>query len=281
MSHGFDVYLRKCVERGQPIFPEKFCVGPDPEKKKTDLDQLRISQGSFHFSAQMNNDPVDEDAVEFKRHWIRRYEGEPPPGDDYLFVDPAFTLKQTNDFSGLIVSRVTTDNLVYVMEALKLKVDANGLISEIFRLHRLYPKIIKTLVESVAAQVMLLTLLRAEMIKQNKFFSIEEYLTSNKEKKAVRIRGLVPRYASGGILHRQGLLELEAELLEFPRNTHDDLIDALSQGTTIWKPPSKAHDHSEKVGTFDWWKRNHLKREPLGVMQIGGGLFRDLFPYAK
>ena len=191
-----------------------------------------------------------------------------------FFVDPAFTLKQTNDFAGLIVTRITSEGIIYILEALKLKVDPHDLINEIFRIHVLYPKIVKTFIETTAAQIMLATLLRKEMIKRGKFFTIEEYVPSTREKKATRIRGLIPYYAAGAIVHRMGLNDLENELLEFPRNTHDDLIDALSQGVTVWRPPTKKHEHKIEEGSFDWWIKEKLDKPRM--MRVGQGLFRDL-----
>ena len=415
---GFDVYLRKAIEDGVAIFPEKFCIGPDPEERRTDLDRLKISQGSYHFctpgetpilmsdwktkpiehvkigdeivgytlghktgkhgrlvksrvlrtfsrkdsvlrlfmksgrevlctkkhrwyivnqdkgcrsyapanigsqltsfssverrlsgrkdivtdikyerlgnvyaletktgnyiawgyassnSAQYYNDPVDDDAIEFKRRWINKYDELPKEGVDHLFVDPAFTLKQTNDPSGLIVTRISSDNIIYIMEAIRIFVDTPGLINEIFRLNTIHPNIRITYIESVAAQVMLLNLLRMEMVKREKFFTIEEYMPSTREKKAIRIRGLIPRYEAGGILHKHGLPELEAELIEFPRGTRDDLIDALSQGVNIWKAPSKIIEHAEKEGTFDWWRKKANKPKQTRM----GSLFDDMIP---
>lgn len=121
----------------------------------------------------------------------------------------------------------------------------------------------------------MMTLLKKEMIKRGKFFTIEEYMPSTREKKATRIRGLIPYYAAGAVIHRHGLSDLENELLEFPRNTHDDLIDALSQGVNVWRPPTKKHEFKKTPeGSLNWWLNEHLDKPRL--MRMGGGLFRDL-----
>jgi len=279
--NGFDVYIRRAVENGEVIFPEKFKVSRTPEalaeaqKRGRDfeyLDELKVAKGSFSYSAQQLNDPVDDDAIEFKREWVRRYDELPKHGVDQLFVDPAFTLKQSNDPSGIVLTRICDDNIVYVMEALKLRLNTEELINEIFRLHVVYPSIRVTYIESVAAQVMLLTLLRSEMLKRNKHFVLEEYQPSTREKKAMRIRGLIPRYQAGGIMHRHGLIDLENELLEFPRNVHDDLIDALSQGVNVWNAPSKIQHKSSDDGTWSWW---HKKAAGPRLTRMGS-FFEDL-----
>jgi len=271
LKYGFDVYMRRAVEGGEPIFPEKFCVGPDPEGKKTDLEQLKISQGAFHFSAQYLNDPVDEESIEFKRSWVRNYEICPEEGEDLLFIDPAFGLKPENDFTGMVLTRTSVENVVYVMEALRVKGDPGRLVKEIFRLHKLYPKIKKTFVETTVAQVMLAHLIRVEMLARNDFFLLEEYKPSTREKKATRIRGLIPRFEAGGIQLRQGLSDLYNELIEFPRGTHDDLIDALAHGVTEWRAPNRRVVEEKKEGTFNWW----MKKVPQRGVRMGG-YFSDM-----
>jgi phage terminase large subunit-like protein len=274
MINGFDVYLRKAIEHGGVIFPEKFSAGP--EEGKTDIYSLKQSQGSFHFSAQYLNDPIDDDAIEFKRNWILFYDPAelPREGDDMLFVDPAFSDKQQADFSGLVLTRVTELNVVHVMEALKLKLNPKQLIDEIFRLHTVCPTIRVTYIETVAAQIVLINLLKEEMIKRNRFFTLEEFQPNTREKKSMRIRGLIPRFASGGIKLRAGLSQLRDELLEFPRNTHDDLIDALSQGVGIWRPPSKYKARENLEGTWVDWE----KKLPRAKLTRIGSMFRDMMP---
>ncbi len=56
--------------------------------------------------------------------------------------------------------------------------------------------------------------------------------------KEVRIRGIIPRYASGGIFHIEGeCRDLETELLVFPKGAHDDVVDSLAYQNDIAEIP--------------------------------------------
>ena len=125
-----------------------------------------------------------------------------------------------------------------------------------FRLVDMY-RVRKVLIETTAAQVLFLDLFRQEMVKRNKFFTIEEVKTTTKETKAMKIRGLVPYYANGMILHKPGLTVLEDQLLQFPRNTHDDVLDALSQQIGQWKshPAAARQEDMAPHGSLNWWKK--------------------------
>jgi predicted phage terminase large subunit-like protein len=284
----YDCYIRKALEKGHTIFSD--IVLTDAEKVELgkkgkdveSLETLKRVMSPLFFSGQIMNDPLADDLVEFKREWVLKFERTPElmkmlgQSPKVLSVDPAFRLNQTNDFSGLVVSCRGKDGFIYILEAKQMKVNPSDLIAEIFKLVDTY-KPQKVLVETVAAQVMLLDLLRNKMRDLGKFFTIEETRTSTNETKAMRIRGLIPFYANGQILHAPGLADLEGQLLEFPRGIHDDIIDALSAHQTDWKVVKTAKaKEAEKGGTWNWWMKQPImgQKRDSNLKQ----LFGDLLP---
>lgn len=249
---------------------------------KKSVESLKRQLDNWLFSGQYLNDPIDIDTVEFKPTWFKSFTmtdelaKKLSKSAALMSVDPAFRLKQTNDSSGLVVTKTTEDNLVYILEAVKKKVNPQGLIEEIFRLYDAY-KPYKVLIETVAAQIVLIPLLQSEMQRRNVYFQIEEVKPSTNETKAARIRSLVPHYANGRIFHAQHLKNLEQELLEFPRGTHDDIIDALSYQSTYWKGVYVAEKTDmAPEGSLNWWKKR--SRPQLTRM---GGMFADLLPAGR
>lgn len=219
------------------------------------------------FSALYMNDPVSADAVEFKPAWIKKDEltqelsNKLLTGIHIFSVDPAFRLKQTNDYSGLVITTITPDNFVYVRHAEQKKLNARDLINEIFRLVDIYNPD-RFLVETVAAQLLLVDMLQEEMRKRNKFFVVEEVKPNTTETKAVRIRGLIPSYANGRIIHVGNQQVLETQLMEFPRGLHDDVIDAFAYQVPFWKKPETLKVPNDIVpGSWLWWKRLAKKPE--------------------
>lgn len=282
----FDVYLRKASEYGKVIFPSKFCL-TDAEvatikalgRDVRSLQSLKREKDIWEYSGQYLNDPVDADAVEFKPAWFQTFIMDESMSKRFeksrtiLSLDPAFRLKQTNDFSGLVVTKTTTENFVYILEALKLKLNAHGLVERVFKLVDIY-KPDKVLVETVSAQILLLDLLKNEMRKQNKFFTIEEVKPSTTETKAMRIRGLIPHYANGRVFHANGLKDLESELIEFPRGVHDDMIDALSYQVPFWRGVMSARPKMEDP----YFSLNWFKKQRKSNYTVIGGMFKDLIP---
>lgn len=284
---GFSVYLRQAVENGAVIFPGDprnygFCQTCDEHRngeKLKCLACLRTSKSAHSFSAQYFNDPVDSEAVEIKTQWIRRYDFNDETRNllsrlsGILSIDPAVRLKETNDYTGMTVTKVSPNRTIYVVEAVQKRLNANDLINEAFRLVELY-NVRRVLLETTSAQILFLELFKKEMVKRNKFFTIEEVTSSTKETKAMRIRGLIPYYANGMILHKPGLTDLEDQLLQFPRNTHDDILDSLSQQVPFWKamPAGQVIENTAPYGSLNWWK----KQRPKTLQDRFERLFGDL-----
>jgi predicted phage terminase large subunit-like protein len=286
----YDVHLRQAMERGEdgslrPIFPEAYLatdkqlndlLKADPDAPFESLETVRRTNASWKWSGQYMNDPVDQEAVEFKTAWFRPVTEEHkklfPVAKRLLSLDPAFRLKQHNDFSGLTLTYVLPTNDVCVVHAQAIKVNPERLVAEVFRLYEMY-KFDLLIVESTQAQLLLANLLRIEMKRKNRFFLIHEAGEGSQDSKPARIRGLIPRYANHQIYHSPGLMDLEAQLSEFPRNAHDDIIDALAYQVEHWIAPSetKAPPKNSEEYSWDWWK-NKSNRKPTQL----GTLFNDL-----
>ena len=282
---SLSVYIRQAVENGKIIFPGdpktygfcQKCSEHQNEEKYKCLQCLRAAKSAHSFSSQYMNDPIDEESIEFKTDWIQKIEM-----DDYragqlqglpgiLSIDPAVGLNSYNDYSGLVVTKPDVKKAtVYVLEALQLRLSPEKLINKVFDLVKTY-NIVKVLLETTALQRVYLLPFKQEMIKRKTFFTIEEVGRSTKESKAMRIRGLIPYYANGRVFHRRGLDDLEYQMIQFPRNSHDDILDALAYQVSYWKsmPTSAAPRDSAPYWSMNWWK----KQTP----QTGHEGFDDIF----
>ena len=75
-------------ENGVPVYPERF----DMET----LNRIKADQGTYIFSTQYLNSPIDEDSMVFSPEWIKFYEREPEGLTNYIIVDPAISEKRRN-----------------------------------------------------------------------------------------------------------------------------------------------------------------------------------------
>jgi len=283
---GYDIYLRKVIEDGKPIFPAAFVlteaerlerVKVDPKDRIIEsIERLKRTNAQKFFS-QYLNDPLDEANLEFKRDWIQKFDITPElmaklaPLPVIISIDPAFRLHQYSDDTGIVVTKVDADNLVYVLEAKGIKVNPQMLIEEIFRMVDTYHNIYKVLVETVTSQIMLMDLLQNEMKKRNKFFVIEEVKPFNNESKPTHIRSLIPHYSNRRIFHAPHLYQLEEQLMAFPKAPHDDIVDALAYQVKYWHPL----DQMKQTQDAPYWSYAWFKKQKHRPSRLGG-LFDDL-----
>ena len=259
---SFDCYIRKVVENDKLIFPEDFCfehVAPEDKDKKS-LAEIEAALGPYLFAGNYYNNPVSDELVEFRSDWFQRFPMTPETHKKLqgakciISIDPATRAKETNDPTGIVVTKVDTDGFVYVVEARGEKYRPNELIDEIFRLVGVYnPDVV--VIETVSAQLLWVSLIEQEKIRRKVNFRLEQYDPGTKETKAIKIRKLIPYYARGQVFHKNNLLELERQLSEFPRNRHDDVIDALQAQIPWWTGTVvKTNRPSEKY-TEEWWEK--------------------------
>jgi predicted phage terminase large subunit-like protein len=137
------------------------------------------------------------------------------------------------DFNVILTTAVEPQSgLVTVVEYTRERMNPSDTIDCIFQHHmRHHP--VKILVEAIGYQRVLVHYIKRRQ-KRNGIQFVIEPITSHKQSKVDRIRGLQP-YFYGGLVHiRPGMVELEQELLAFPKGAHDDVVDALSMQVSFW-----------------------------------------------
>lgn len=231
---------------GQPAWGSKYAL-TDEEAKitgKVSLEDKRRQLGSFVFSYEMMNEPIDESIAEFKREWIQRATEEELKHltlNTFIAIDPAVSQKESADFTGVTIDRVSTEGKRYVT-AYRLKINPSELIEHLFFLWDKYKPTVLGM-EETAFLLTIKPFLEEEMRKRNKFISITP-LKHGGIKKETRIRGLIPLMESKSVFFVGDCLALENEMRVFPRGEHDDVIDSFQYAEQIAFKPF-ASDHFE------------------------------------
>ncbi len=218
-------YVRKVVEDGKFIFPKKF--------NKSVLDQLYREKGSFEVSGQYFNDPISEEDQQFKppiRYWNEIGEGTV----HYGAFDPATSEKETACEAVVFSGAINRSNQILAVEYKAFqKKDPSEMISKIFEYAQKF-RWRKLGVETNGGQEVYVKLIQEEQRKRNVFFEIVP-LHHIKDKFS-RIIALQPRYESGNLLLKQGMVELEDQLLRFPVSNKLDIVDSLAMIQEIAEP---------------------------------------------
>jgi len=235
LPHLYDIRLRKAIECGKVIFPEKF--------SRKLLRELREEMGEWVFSSQMMNEPVDSESAIFsptllekmqwkgdKRQFIERV-----PCQTFIAVDPAWG---GSDFTGIVVGAMHENSKLYILDARRLRVKPDEMLDHIIATAQTW-KAVKIGFEAVGGgQEWLMEHLKDRLDKANYQVPVIPVSHQNKSKD-VRVLGLVPLLSSRRLYIHESCDDLLQELGQFPRSSYRDLMDATEMLTRIATPPGR------------------------------------------
>lgn len=219
------------IRNEKPLWGERFNLEA--------LQEIKNTIGPYDWNALYQGNPIASENQEFKPDWFR-YEDIQPFGFGtrrYLTIDTALSKASQADYTGFCDNAVTADN-EWHLKAWRQRLSAEELVRTIFSLHasNQYEAIG---IEKTAYLDGLKPYLDMEQRRRNQFLPLVE-LKHNQTAKEIRIRGLIPRYAAGSIIHVKGACkDLEEEMFNFPVGVHDDVLDATAYQLQIADQPHK------------------------------------------
>lgn len=253
------VYEKAIREDGTPFFPEKL--------DKLKLLALRQTQGVYKFTNQYLNQVIPDEAQDFKREWIKHYDRIPENHYTFMFIDPAISLVDGADYTATVVVSVDENENWYVRMAHRQRITATETIKWIFKMYDEFrPMCIG--IEDVAYQKALLHFMSEEMRRRNTFLPLKGIGRStismdggkrSSNSKPIRIRSLVPRFEYGKILLNQALDDLILEYGQFPRGSHDDLLDALASIEEIASYPGPIKETTDVRPSDPNYERHYIR----------------------
>lgn len=221
MSDEYNPQVHAAISKDTPLFPSRF--------SREKLKELKREQGSYMFSAQYLNSPVDDESAKFKKDWIK-YEPALPDRQYYttMVVDRAYSLAKTADYTSFTVKKQDLDGFWHIVLALRGRFTEGEIVKKIFDLKNHF-NVDLIGIEQLAFDSTLKPVLDEEMRRRNDFFEVIEL--RGRSSKIARIEGLVPRFESGSVYFvgdPSEYIDIVDEMLRFPLAQHDDLIDGLA-----------------------------------------------------
>ena len=122
---GDDVYIRRAIENGKPIYSSWFSL--------KDLEKLKKRQGSYIFNRQYMLDPNPAEERMFPQPYPVYQSLPPGKYRRFIAVDPAATTKAWSDESGIAIGYVNETNHLYIEEAMGVKLDGGKLVDLIIQ----------------------------------------------------------------------------------------------------------------------------------------------------
>ena len=141
-----------------------------------------------------------------------------------------------------MVIGVTADFDYYVLEYWRKRVLPMECADEIFKIAERYKPVKRINIETISYQEMLRDYVHKRSKKEGKFLpGIEQGIKGygNQKKKDRLFEGLQPMFKAGAVHLKKDMHEFIGELLDFPKGSHDDTIDAFWLSTQYAKGSKK------------------------------------------
>ena len=281
------VTYKAILDDGQPLWPSRW-----PLKKLEQRKQFYIDSGTpaKFYQEYMNQAKSPEDQI-FSEEDITdglykgnvRYDdrsdswrievenGKKEYINIYIGVDPASTINSYSDFSVIMVIGVTADYDYYVLEYWRKRVLPMECADEIFKVVKRYSPVRRVNIETIAYQEMLRDYVYKKSKSEGLFIpGIEKGIKGygNKKKKDRLFEGLQPMFKQGAVHLKKTHHEFIGELLDFPKGSHDDCIDAFWLSTQYARGNPKA-GKSKKVKGKDgkYYKKGKIYNWITGARQ--------------
>jgi predicted phage terminase large subunit-like protein len=206
-----------------------------PEKKTKDelwqvyQDNINSGTPDIYFQEYLN-EPIDESNALFKKSDFLpiKTEEKDVQLNYYISADLAITEKSRSDYTVFAVGGLDSNGFLQIRNIIRARMDSKEIIDTIFALEQVYKPVVFSLEDGAIAKS-LGPFLYEEMPKRQLFPNLV-LLTPSKDK-IQRAQSIRARMRAGAVKfdkNEEWYPPLEQELLRFPRDRHDDQVDAIA-----------------------------------------------------
>jgi len=208
------------------------------------------------YSQEMLNIPLDISDTFFKRTDFVAMKPEEQKKNlvYYATCDLAVSQSQRADYSAFVVGGMDEDGKLYCKHVIKERMDALEIVDTILMIQKIYKPVLFGL-EQGTIQKAIGPYLNEEMLKRGEF--INTVLLKPSGDKLTRARSIQARMRSGACRfdkEADWYQNFEDELLRFPRDKHDDQVDAWAylglMLDRMWEAPTEKEFEKEEYEAY-------------------------------
>lgn len=183
------------------------------------------------YSQEYLNVPLDESVAYFKRNDFEHITEDDAklPLTYYVTADLAISEADRADYSVFIIAGMDEFRRIHVKNVIRERLDGREIVDTLLNIQRVYePEIVG--IEEMQVSKAIGPFLNEEMVRENTYLSLIKLKHGGKDKIA-RARSIQARMRAKSVKFDKGAdwyQTFEEELTRFPRDTHDDQVDAFA-----------------------------------------------------
>jgi len=262
-SYPWQVFFKRAIEDGNPIWKEQFPLSKLKAKKREFIEAGLVNK----FAQEYMNDARDITNASFKIDRIQYFSGERKyingfnyivehdemiPINVYMGVDLAATASATSDYQVILVMGIDSRNNRYVLEYFRERIPTFDVPQKIIDLAKKYNPVKRVTIETVAAQEMVRDMVTRMSANEKRLMPgiFKGVKPPNRIKKADRLETtLGPLVNSKKLYIRREMTEIVDEFFEHPKPRNDDVMDALYYADYFARAPKSAASSKESFSS--------------------------------
>src|SRR3990167_1527881 len=246
------------------------------KKAEAELRSIRadyVTQGIPEvYSQEYLNIPIDESVAFFKRGEFkdRTLEDQKKILHYYIAGDMAISEKDRADYTAFVVGGLDENGLLHIVNVIRERMDSKEIVDTIFALENLYRPEVFALEKGQVSKAIGPYLLE-EMPKRNLWPQILE-LTPSVDK-PTRARSIQARMRASGVRFEKDsdwYQTFEDECTRFPRDKHDDMVDAFAYLGLVLNKMVEAPTEKEVNDDLYWDEYNASGLSNIGRSEHTG-----------
>lgn len=205
------------------------------------------------YSQEYLNVPLDESVAYFKRNDFEHITEDDAklPLTYYVTADLAISEADRADYSVFIIAGMDEFRRIHVKNVIRERLDGREIVDTLLNIQRVYdPEIVG--IEEMQVSKAIGPFLNEEMVRENTYLSLIKLKHGGKDKIA-RARSIQARMRAKSVKFDKSAdwyQAFEEELTRFPRDTHDDQVDAFAYlglllNTLVEAPTQEELDEEE------------------------------------
>ena len=183
------------------------------------------------YSQEYLNIPIDDSNTLFKKHDFiaRREDDKKKKLNYYITGDFAISESERADYTVMIVGGMDEDGILHIVNVIRDRMAGLEIVNTLITLQKIYNPYAFG-IEDMQISKAIGPFLNRAMLENNTFLNVIP-LKPHKSDKITRTRSMQARMRAGAVRFDKSAdwyQTLEDELLRFPRDKHDDQVDAMS-----------------------------------------------------
>lgn len=183
------------------------------------------------YSQEFLNVPLDESRAHFKRSdFLAITDTDVKKNKNYyISADLAISEQERADYSAFVVGGVDEDGVLQIVNVIKDRMDGREIVNTLIALQRMYNPLAVG-IEEMQVSKAIGPFLNEEMRRSNVYLNLVK-MKPAKTDKVTRSYSIQARMRAGGVKFMKNAdwyQDLEDEMCRFPKDKHDDQVDAMA-----------------------------------------------------